>query len=65
VNVLKELAEENQKFDYVINDLSEYLIDTEKGKYMKKLETFACSLGKTSFNVSKGTGYEQYIFVYI
>jgi hypothetical protein len=29
------------------------------------LETFACSLGKTSFNVSKGTGYEQYIFVYI
>ncbi|XP_060573907.1 spermine synthase-like [Ruditapes philippinarum] len=31
VNVLKELAEENQKFDYVINDLSEYLLDTEKG----------------------------------
>ncbi|XP_060573903.1 spermine synthase-like [Ruditapes philippinarum] len=65
VNVLKELAEENQKFDYVINDLSEYLIDTEKGKYMKNLETFACSLGKTGFNVPKGTGYKQYIFVHI
>ena len=32
MNVLKELVDGNQKFDYVINDLSEYLIDTEKGK---------------------------------